>query len=382
MSSNPFRLAFVGGATDSAVGRVHVIASQMDSNFELVAGCFSLNPKVNKDSADEYGIAPDRLYSSPLELIDNEKAQIDALVVLTPTPLHKEVIVQALTNHIPVISEKALATSSAEAREIFDCLDKTDGFLTVTYNYTGYPMVRELKAMIQSGKLGHINQIQIEMPQEGFAKVNRDGEHPPPQSWRLKDAYIPTVSLDLGVHLVHMVGFLTAETPVELVASEDTFGHFNGIVDNVTSVIRYTNGLLCNMWYGKASLGYKNGLRVRVLGTEGTAEWYQMTPETLTVYDKYGTQIILDRSNKDLIEACSDRYERFKPGHPAGFIEAFANYYSDISTELKQSKPVKSSTGSYISGVEVSYAGLKVLEAIHESSVSKRWLSLEDICLK
>lgn len=373
--NEPFKLAFVGGGVDSAVGRVHKIACQMDGKFLLVAGCFSLNEQINKQSALEYGVPQSRLYENVNALISNEVGKIDAIVILTPTPTHKEIIIQALENNIPVISEKALAANSQEAREIIDCERKTGGFLAVTYNYTGYPMIRELRVMIESGKLGNVNQIDIEMPQEGFIKVNSDGTHNTPQAWRLKDGEIPTVSLDLGVHLYQMVDFLTNETPIELVATQDSFGHFSEVIDNVTSIIRYSNGMLCNMSYGKVSLGCRNGLKVRVFGTKGAAEWYQMEPEFLTFFNSQGVKTVIDRNVEGLTEASAKRYDRFKIGHPAGFIEAFANYYRDIASNLDSYKRRAEISNQFVYGTLAALEGIALAEHIVISDKQKKWVS-------
>jgi predicted dehydrogenase len=137
---------------------------------------------------------------------------------------------------------------------------------------------------------------------------------------------IPTISLDLGVHVHQMIDFLTGEKPIELVAIQNSQGNFKQVVDNSMCIARYTNNLVCNIWYSKAALGYRNGLRVRVFGEKASIEWYQMDPEFLIYHDNAGRKITLDRANADIEIANDLRYNRFKSGHPAGFLEAFANH--------------------------------------------------------
>ena len=199
------KIAFIGGAYDSAVGRAHRVAVEMDQRFELVAGCFSREQEKSYDSALKYGIDPSRAYSDLNTLLNEEAGKLDAVVILTPQDQHGSQVVSILNAAIPVICEKALVTSSCEAAEIRKCLVQRKGFLAVTYNYTGYPMVRELKHMVESGILGQIQQLHIEMPQEGFARMSPDGTPIVPQEWRLRGKLCPHSFSRLGGALAYDV---------------------------------------------------------------------------------------------------------------------------------------------------------------------------------
>ncbi len=248
----PLKLAFIGGGIDSAIGYTHYIASQMDHLFVLSAGCFSRRKDINEKTAITWGVEEEHLYSNWEILLENETQSVDAVVILTPTPNHYEMIIKALDLGYAVISEKALATTYEEGLAITKKVAEKKAFFAVTHNYTGYPMLRELQDMIKEGKLGTITNINIEMPQESFARLDSSGDKPQPQSWRLSDGKIPGVSLDLGAHLQHMVYFLTNENPTELVADETSFGWFDKIVDNVSYIARFESGMRVQMWYGKA----------------------------------------------------------------------------------------------------------------------------------
>lgn len=368
------RVAFVGGAFDSAVGRSHRIAIEMDQCFELVAGCFSRNAEKNRESAIQYGIDIQRAYNDIQGLIARESNNIDCIVILTPQDQHFEHVRLCLEACIPVVCEKALVSTSSQAEEIHALLCNTKGFLAVTYNYTGYPMVRELKHMIASGMLGAIQQVHIEMPQEGFSRLAQDGEPMTPQSWRLHDGSIPTISLDLGVHLHMMVKFLTGQTPVELVAISGSRGNFSQVADNVNCLVKYSNDIDCSVWYSKTAFGYRNGQRFRVFGELGAAEWIQENPEYLSFADNSGGKYILDRTSKFTKVANLPRYQRFKAGHPAGFIEAFANYYVDIAESLRDYLDDRGDQDQdYVFGIEESLEGLQMLEAISRSAANKKW---------
>ena len=372
-----FKLAFVGGGVNSAVGDVHFIAAQMDGLFCVEAGCFSRHHDVNLETAVRWRIDEDRCYARWEEMLEREHRRIDAIVVLTPTPAHRDPVISALQAGFPVICEKALASTSQEAAEIHAAVEATSGFLSVTYNYTGYPMVRELREMIRQGRLGRVEQIHIEMPQEGFARLNRDGKPMVPQQWRMQDGAIPTISLDLGVHLHHMIDFLTGEKPLALVATQSRLGRFRQVVDNTMALVRYSNGLECNFWFSKAALGHRNGLRVRVYGEEGSAEWFQMDPEVIHFNDNCGHQSRIDRASNDVLIAHQPRYNRFKSGHPAGFLEAFANLYEDISEDLRQWSKGKATASDYTFTSRHALEGLVMLEAIKLSARERCWVDLD-----
>ncbi|MCX4187363.1 Gfo/Idh/MocA family protein [Methylophaga sp. OBS4] len=374
-SSSPLRLAFIGGGTNSAVGRVHKIAAEMDNRFKLVAGCFSMDKDINLTSAHEYGLPESNCYPSLSTLLANESA-LDAIAVLTPTPNHTTDVIACLQANVPVICEKALTNSVTDAEAIKAVLHRTNGFLSVTYNYTGYPMLRELKSLISQGRIGKIEQLHVEMPQEGFARLDKNRQPVIPQAWRLEDKELPTLSLDLGVHVHHLISFLTEEAPIEVVATESSFGSFRQVIDNTICIARYSDDIICNIWYSKAALGHRNGLRIRVYGSEGAAEWFQADPENLLLHDNTGQRLLLDRAHADVELAQSARYNRFKAGHPAGFIEAFANHYSDIAEALTQFRQFQKHDNQYVFGIEDAFEGLKLLHAVHTSSETKNWVAI------
>ena len=371
----PLKLAFIGGSINSAIGYTHYIASQMDHLFLVSAGCFSKNDEINKKTALTWGIDEKHLYSDWKELLEKEINEIDALVILTPTPNHYEMIMKALDFGYSIISEKALAATHEEGLEISKKVEEKKAFFAVTHNYTGYPMLRELQNMIEDKKLGKITNINIEMPQESFARLI-NGEKPKPQNWRLDDGKIPGISLDLGAHLQHIVYFLTNENPFELVADETSFGWFPQVVDNISCIARFKSGMRCQMWYGKSAIGHRNGLRVRVYGTKASAEWFQMNPEEFLFHTIDGDRIIIDRVSSNVKVSNQYRYNRFKAGHPAGFVEAFGNLYFDIAEKLTQYKLDGNHKIDWSYDVEQATIGLEVFEAIKTSSKENRWVKL------
>jgi len=370
-------IGFIGGGVNSAIGTTHKIASQMDNNFKLVSGAFSQNRTINQESAIQWNVG--RYYDDYKMFLQKESDNIDAVVILTPTDTHADIIMDVLKYNLPIVCEKTLTTSSQEAVQIKHILEENQGFLLTTYNYTGYPMIRELKNMIECAKLGQILHINIEMPQESFIRLTPEETIPMPQKWRLKDHIIPTLSLDLGTHLSNMVYFLINKKPLEAIAMHNSFGHHN-VIDNLTALIKYEDNIDCQMWYSKSALGHKNGLRVEIYGTKGSASWYQMNPEFLEFNDNLGRNIVLDRSSKDISIANQTRYNRFKTGHPAGFIEAFSNHYHDIYLSLQNYKQGSSNATKmdYVFDINHSIEGLKLMEAINLSTKTKTWERVND----
>jgi predicted dehydrogenase len=370
--STPLQLGFIGGSINSAVGYSHFVSSAMDGKWQLVAGSFSTKPELNKETAEVYGVATERVYADWREMLVHEQGKLDAIVILTPTPAHFECVMACMQAGYAVICEKSLAVSSDQAKKMIALRNQLNGFLAVTYNYSGYPMVRELAHIIQQGKLGKILHFQVEMPQEGFIRVDAQGNKPVPQPWRLSDGEIPTLHLDLAVHLHQIIHYLIGQKPIELVSDQNHYGWFSGVVDNASCLCRYSDGIQGQIWFSKSALGHRNGLRIRIYGSEGSAEWIQTNPEELLLSHVDGRREILDRAAS--VEVTNQRrYNRFKAGHPAGFIEAFANLYSDIAEGLHQFKRDGKWKSKEVFSAELALEGMYFLEAMVASAKTRSW---------
>ena len=370
MTVKPFSLGFVGGASDSAAGYAHFAATRLDGLWDLQAGVFSNHTDISQEAARIYGVDKERTYESLNEMLAREAGRLDAVAVLTPTPLHYEMVLTCLRAGVPVICEKALALTSAEALEIQTFCDEQGGFLAVIYNYSGYPMVRELRRMIREGVLGNILHFQAEMPQEGF--IRRDDQGNKPQAWRLTDGSVPTIHLDLAVHLHELIHYLIGLKPLEVVADQASGGWFD-VIDNVICLARYTKNVQGQFWFSKCALGHRNGLRLRIYGTKASAEWYQINPEELAISYGDGRRQVVDRDSNMPI-ASAARYTRFKAGHPAGFIEALGNLYMDIHNALRKYKITGKQQSQEVFGASLALDGLQFLEAMAESQSKRTWV--------
>ncbi len=363
-----YKLAFIGGGIGSIAGYPHFIASQMDRRFEVITGVFSSDKEINKNTAQKFKIK--NHYDDVDKMLEKEKNNIDAIVILVPTPLHFEYIKKITNLNIPLICEKPIVSSYEDALEIQNTLG--DNFLVITNNYSGYPMVRELKEKIRKKELGDILHIRLSMPQESFLRPPKSVRYP--QKWRLKDDFIPMISLDLGSHLHHLSYFLLEEEPQKVFATYDSFSSY-GVIDDVNMLLEYESGIKGNFWLSKTALGNRNGLNIQVYGSKASAFWHQENPEKLEFSYSTGQKTIIDRGS-DIQMLPNSLYNRMTPGHPAGFIEAFANLYNDIANCLDDFKKGKKLENPYVFGYKHAINGLKLL---HKASISNKNKSWEEI---
>lgn len=376
MSHSPFNIAFIGGGETSAVGYVHFCASQMDNRFKVVAGAFCRCPDENSSTGNYWGISPNRIYNNWQTLIDIEKNQIDAVIILTPTPDHLPMIVELLKHNIPIVSEKALVCGPSDIAELERAYQADKHFLAVTFNYSGYAMVRELREIILDDKLGKIQKIHLEMPQEGFRRPpDIAGKTASPQAWRLHDEEVPTICLDLGVHLHHLSSFLIGHEPIATVAQFSNHSQYKGLVDDVHMLLKYPYDIKGSMWMSKTAIGNRNGLKIRIFGDKGSATWFQLNPDELELNFHDGVRQILDRAS-DCQLATDFRYNRMKPGHPTGFVEAFGNLYTDIADKLLAFKQGKIENSPFVFGLEHAKQGLALFSAAKQSNESGLWQNI------
>jgi predicted dehydrogenase len=257
---------------------------------------------------------------------------IDVLLLLTPTPQHSTQIISALNEGHTVICEKSIMTSYAEVQSINIAKQNNNGKLFTVLNYSGYPMIREIRNRIISGEIGQPLIIKMEMPQEAFLRNFRI------QDWRLRDYNIPTISLDLGIHVFHLAKFLLRDEFRFLSGTNFSLSKTHKIIDySVSQFVSTIEQTIVQFEFGKLHLGKRNGLKIEVFGSAGSYTWIQEHPDQIRVAKDSGNIEIVDRGSI-LFEAAEPRYQRFKSGHPTGFIEALSNLYYDfhhsITTEL------------------------------------------------
>ncbi len=374
-ADQPLKLVFLGGGVNSAIGRMHFISSQLDRKFEVVGGMFSRDSSIQQSTESYYKIN-NPIHFENLDNFASRRDQFDAVVILTPTPLHFEAIEFMIQQGIPTICEKAFVSNFHESKKVLELLKSKPVKNLVTFNYTGFPMVRLMQHMVINGQIGKPVNIRIAMPQEGFIKINPStGKVNLPQDWRRKDGEVPTVLLDLAVHCLHLGSFITNENPSEVFARFKHHAQVESVIDDVEVLAEYPSEMLGSFWFTKSALGKQNGLGVELYGTEGSLTWVQEFPNSLTFADKYGEIRVL-KFGQNLPIINEARYERFKPGHPSGFTEAFANFYWDAASYLTGESSNLTNT-SLSPSMQVASRGFDIIRSMVESNTTSTWRKVE-----
>jgi len=234
-------------------------------------------------------------------------------------------------------------------------------------------MLRELKHKIKNNELGDILQIRLKMPQESFLRPPKSVKYP--QKWRLKDDFIPMISLDLGTHLHHLSYFLLEDEPFRVMARYNKFSSYN-VIDDVDMFLDYKSGIKANIWLSKTALGNRNGLNIEIYGSKASAIWHQENPEKLEFSYNSGQKVIIDRGS-DIEMLSNNLYNRMTPGHPAGFIESFANLYNDIANSLDSFRQGNSYTSQYVYDFNHAKNGIKLLNSASISNINQKWQEIE-----
>ena len=328
------RLGMVGGGQGAFIGEVHRIASRIDDRYELVAGALSSDPQVSAASAAELGIAHDRAYADFHQMASAESEREDGIevaVIVTPNYLHFGPARVMLQPGIHVICAKPLTAHLEEAEELAMLAKDSGCLFAVTYNYSGYPMVRQAREMIRSGELGAIRLVQVEYPQDWLATdIESDGQKQ--AVWRTDPSQAGKGGSigDIGTHAFHLAEFVSGLKVSSLLAELPSFGEGRKLDDNAQILLRYNNGARGSLWASQIAVGHENGLRLRIYGEKGGLEWFQEDPNKLNLSLLNMPKQILTRGGPGVGEL-ANRSSRIPSGHPEGFLEGFANLYKDFS---------------------------------------------------
>jgi predicted dehydrogenase len=337
MMGRPLRLAVIGGGPGSFIGAMHRTAARLDGRYELVAGVASSDPERSRSVAADIGIDPTRAYGEAVEMLDAEAGRADGaevVAIMTPNDSHHAYALAALDRGFDVICDKPMTNTLDEAMDIVAKVEHTGLVFCLTHNYTGYPMVRQAKAMVEAGELGEVRLVQIEYVQGGKAReIDPDPSDKVP--WRY-DPHRGGPSLvmgDIGTHAHNLARFVTGLEVAEVAAD---IGHVipERLVDDYgAAMLRFNNGAKGTFWVTQTAAGVENCLRIRVSGTKGSLEWWQERPTRLTWTPLEGPACEYTPNGPGThpaaVRAC-----RIVAGHPEGFREAFANIYSDAAEAI------------------------------------------------
>ncbi|MGB8818891.1 MAG: Gfo/Idh/MocA family oxidoreductase, partial [Rhizobiaceae bacterium] len=337
-SSNKIRLGMVGGGQGAFIGAVHRIAARIDGEYELVAGALSSDAARSAASAKELGIDASRSYASFAEMAKAEAARpdgIEAVAIVTPNHVHFPAAKAFLEAGIHVICDKPLTSTLADAKKLATIVKKSGKLFVLTHNYTGYPMVRQAREMVQKGLLGKIRLVHAEYPQDWLTEaIEKTGQKQ--AAWRTdpKQSGAGGATGDIGTHAYNLGCFVSGLELDCLAADLDSFVKGRVLDDNGHIMLRYKGGAKGMIWCSQVAPGYENGLKVRVYGDKAGLEWLQADPNYLWYTPLGQPKQLITRGGHGSGPAAA-RVTRIPSGHPEGYLEGFANIYSEAAKAIR-----------------------------------------------
>lgn len=373
------RLGMVGGGQGAFIGAVHRLAARMDDHYEFVAGALSADPTKAKASGEELGLDADRIYSDYKAMAKAEAARpdgIEAVAIVTPNHLHVPVAKAFIEAGIHVICDKPLGISLKEAKSLEALLVKKKNIVfAFTHNYSAYPMIRQAKEMVASGVLGDIRVVQAEYPQDWLTTaLEKSGQKQ--ADWRTdpKRSGAGGCVGDIGTHAHQLACFVSGLKVEELSAELSTFVKGRKLDDNVQVMLRFKGGARGSIWTSQVAVGNENGMKLRVYGSKGGIEWKQEDPNYLW-YTPYGEPKRLITRGGAGSTAPAGRVTRVPPGHPEGYLEGFANIYTEAAKAIKAKRSGKKPDKDVqFPGIAEAVDGMAFIEACVKSSAKNgRW---------
>ena len=383
--SRKIRYGMVGGGRGAFIGAVHRIAAALDQQVELVCGAFSSDPEKSKASGADLYLPPDRCYGTFEEMILKEKAlpadqRMDFISIVTPNHMHFPPAKMALENGFHVLSDKPATFNLAQAKELAEIVAKSGFLYGLTHNYTGYPLVKQAREMIASGKLGKIRKVVVEYPQGWLAtRLEESGQKQ--AGWRTdpKQSGAGGCVGDIGTHAENLAEYITGLKIKELAADITSFVEGRLLDDDVNVLLRFDNGAKGVLHSSQISVGEENNLNIRVYGEIGGLEWHQNEPNTMLV--KWLDQPMqVYRTANGYLGAAALAAGRTPPAHPEGYLEAFANIYKNFAQHIRcliEGKTPDALTVDYPK-IEDGVRGMAFIEAVVGSSkANAAWTKLD-----
>jgi len=366
------RLGMVGGGPGAFIGAVHRIAARMDDHYDLVAAALSSDPARSRSAAQDLHIAPDRAYGSYTDMARAEAARpdrIEAVAIVTPNNLHYPMAKAFLEAGIHVICDKPMTTTLEEALDLAAIVRRTGLIFGLTHNYTGYPMVRQARQMIADGDLGKIRVVQVEYAQDWLATpLEQTGQKQ--AAWRTDPARSGAGGSlgDIGTHAYNIACFVTGLHCREVAADVSIFVPGRRLDDNVQLLLRFIEGAKGALWASQLATGNANNLRLRVYGEKAGLEWHQEEPNTLQ-FARLGEAPETIRRPGPGGNSPAAHASRVPAGHPEGYLECFAQLYTDLAEQIYARREGRSPapTSLLVPNVEDGVEGMRFIAATLES---------------
>ncbi|NDV63453.1 Gfo/Idh/MocA family oxidoreductase [Puniceicoccales bacterium CK1056] len=376
-------MGMVGGGRDAFIGAVHRMAANLDGQIELVAGAFSSDPEKSRLSGEDLFLDPSRVYGSYEEMAAKEAAlpeeeRIDFVSIVTPNHMHFPVAKCFLEAGFHVVCDKPMTFDVEEAVMLKEIVEKSGKVFALTHNYTGYPMVKEARQLVKSGKLGKILKIVAEYPQ-GWLIKNIDAEGQKQAAWRTDPTKAGASSCigDIGTHAENLGRYITG-LELEAVCAEFTsFVPGRKLEDDGNILVRYKGGAKGVLYASQVSVGEENSLTIRVYGEKASLEWKQEYPNDLLMKYPEAPRELLRRGNPYLSEE-ANKFSRIPAGHPEAFIEAFANIYLEAARAIRDAVEGVSVGGPYdFPTVDDGVEGMRFIQTAVNSAKAEAWTRFE-----
>jgi len=375
------RYAMVGGGRDAFIGSVHRMAAALDGQIELVAGALSSQPDKARASGRDLFLAEDRNHGSWQELLADElrrpsEQRIDFVSIVTPNHVHYPVAHAFVEAGFHVVCDKPLVHTSTQAQALVDAVARQGTVFGVTYNYTGYPLVRQMRHMVQNGAIGTVRKVVVEYHQ-GWLATAMEASGNKQAAWRVDPVQSGLAGAigDIGSHAENLLTTVTNLEIESICADLSTMGAGRTLDDDGNLLLRLSNGARGVVITSQITTGSENDLRLRVSGTAGSLSWCQENPNQLLHASLDGPLCVLTRASSGLCEAAV-RASRLPSGHPEGFIEAFANIYLGVAADIRarlQGLAANPLTADY-PDVAAGARGVRFIEKVVESAASsQKW---------
>jgi predicted dehydrogenase len=376
------RMGMVGGGRDAFIGAVHRMAANLDGQIELVAGAFSSDPEKSRLSGEDLFLEAARVYGSYTEMAEKEAAlpegeRIDFVSIVTPNHMHFPVAKCFLEAGFHVVCDKPMTFNVEEAFALKGLVEESGKVFALTHNYTGYPMVKEARELVRSGKLGRILKIVAEYPQ-GWLIESIDEEGQKQAAWRTDPSRAGASSCigDIGTHAENLGRYITGLELESICADFTSFVPGRRLEDDGNLLVRYKGGAKGVLYASQISVGEENSLTIRVYGEKASLEWKQEYPNDLVVKYAEAPRQLLRRGNPYLSDH-ANKFSRIPPGHPEAFIEAFANIYLEAARAIRDAIEGNPDAGPYdFPTVDDGLEGMRFIAKAVESAKAEAWVDM------
>jgi len=381
------RLGMVGGGQGAFIGAVHRIAARLDDRYELVAGALSSDPGRARDSAAALHLAPERSYADFAAMAQAEAARpdgIEAVAIVTPNSMHHAPAKAFLAHGVHVICEKPMTHRLEDALDLQAAVQDSGALFAVAHTYTGYPLVRQARAMVADGAIGKVRVVQVEYAQDWLTRRLEAGG--PDQAgqkqaeWRTDPARSGAAGSvgDIGTHAFNLAEFVTGLMVHSLAADLTRFVPDRELDDNAHMLLRFAGGARGMLWSSQVAVGQENALRLRVYGTEGGLEWAQEQPNAL-LFTPYGEPPRLIRRAGAGSSPVAAHASRVPSGHPEGYLEAFAQLYRDLAEQISARAEGRAPDTAclLVPGIDAGVRGMRfITAAVGSGAANAAWVEI------